>query len=82
MKLDLKTVAENKVEFKISGSHATVSGKTDAKVEGKYKCKDYGTTLTETWDTKNVIGCKVEVEDKLIEGMKLALDSSFHTDSG
>ncbi|XP_075244290.1 non-selective voltage-gated ion channel VDAC2-like [Convolutriloba macropyga] len=82
VKLDLKTVAENKVEFKISGSHATVSGKTDAKVEGKYKCKDYGTTLTETWDTKNVIGCKVEVEDKLIEGMKLALDSSFHTDSG
>jgi len=82
VKLDLKTVADNKVEFKINGSHATTSGKTDAKVEGKFKCKEYGATLTETWDTKNLIGCKVEVEDKLLEGMKVALDSSFHTDSG
>ena len=82
VKLDVKTVADNKVEFKISGTHANDSGKTDGKVEGKYKCKEYGATLTETWDTKNTVGCKVEVEDKVLQGLKVVLDSSFNTGSG
>ena len=82
VKLDLKTVAENKVEIKVSGSHSHDSAKTDGKVEGKYKCKDWGTTLTETWDTKNTVGAKVEVEDKLVNGLKLVLDSNFNTASG
>lgn len=82
VKLDLKTVSENKVEFKVSGSHAQDSSKTDGKLEAKYKCKDWGTTLTETWDTKNSVGAKVEFEDKLVNGLKLVLDSSFNTASG
>lgn len=82
VKLELKTVAENKVEFKVSGTHATDSGKTDGKIEGKYKAKEYGTTLTETWDTKNTVSCKIENEDKILSGLKIVLDSSFNIGSG
>ncbi len=82
VKVDLKTVSDNKVEFKVSGAHANDSGKTDGKVEGKYKMKQYGATVTETWDTKSTIALKLEVEDKIMEGLKLALDSSFNTGSG
>jgi hypothetical protein len=82
VKLDLKTVAENKVEFKVAGTHNTGSSATDAKLEAKYKIPDYGFTLTETWDTKNILGGKFELEDKLRKGLKITLDSSFNTVSG
>jgi hypothetical protein len=82
VKLDLKTVSENKVEFKVSGTHNQGSGAADAKLETKYKASDYGLTFTETWDTKNVLGGKVELEDKLRKGLKLTLDTSFNTVSG
>jgi hypothetical protein len=82
VKLDLKTVAENKVEFKVSGTHNQGSSATDAKLETKYKIPDYGFTLTETWDTKNILGGKFELEDKLRKGLKITLDTSFNTISG
>lgn len=82
VKLDLKTVAENKVEFKVSGSRANDSGKLESKIEGKYKCEDYGLTATETWDTNNKIALKIEHEDKLAKGLKLVLNSNFNTGSG
>jgi hypothetical protein len=77
VKLDVKTVADNKVEFKLSGTHTQSSSKSDGSLEAKMKFKEQGLSITETWDTKNQLGAKVELEDKLLKGFKLTLDSKF-----
>ena len=82
VKLDLKTVAENKVEFKLSGSHVPASAQTNGKLEAKLKCSKWGSTITETWDTKNLLGVKLELEDQLLKGLKLTLDSNFNASTG
>ena len=51
-------------------------------LEVKKKCSEYGLTVTKKWNTDNVVNLNVDLQDKLLSGLKLSLDSSFSPDSG
>ena len=40
-------------------------------LETKYKCSDYGVTLTEKWNTDNTLNTTLDVQDKLMPGLKV-----------
>ena len=38
---------------------------------------EYGVTITEKWNTENVLGTVLEINDKFARGLKVTLDSSY-----
>uniref|UniRef100_D3TRY2 Porin n=3 Tax=Glossina TaxID=44049 RepID=D3TRY2_GLOMM len=81
-KLDCKSKTSSGIEFSTSGHSNTESGKVFGSLETKYKVSDYGLTLTEKWNTDNTLFTEVAVQDKLLEGLKLAFEGSFAPQSG
>ncbi|XP_059400489.1 voltage-dependent anion-selective channel protein 2-like isoform X2 [Carassius carassius] len=77
VKLDLKTKSQNGVEFNTSGYTNTDTGKAGGSLETKYKMKDLGLSLNQKWITENMLSTEVSVEDQLVQGLKVALDTSF-----
>ena len=61
----------------IGGSSNTDSGKVEGNLETKYKFKEYGTTFTEKWNTSNQLSTTVDMQDKILSGLKLTFDSTF-----
>ena len=82
LKLNVKTKTPTGVEFETGGSSNTESGKVSGSLETKYKCSDYGLTLTEKWSTDNQLATTVELADKPLAGAKLVFDSTFCPQSG
>ena len=41
-----------------------------------------GLTLTEKWNTDNILNTEVSVEDQIAKGLKLAFDTSFAPHTG
>lgn len=82
VKLDCRTKTSAGLEFNVSGASNTESGKVSASLETKYKVPDYGLILKEKWNTDNVLTTEVSVEDKLLKGLKLALDTTFVPQTG
>jgi len=70
------------VEVTSGGSHVLESGKVNANLETKYKCSDYGLTVTEGWSTDNVLSTDVVIDDKIAKGLKLALNTKFTPATG
>merc|ERR1712126_17383 len=81
-KLECKTKTTSGVEFTANTNSAHESGKVDGAIETKYKCKEYGVTFTEKWNTNNSINTEGSVEDQLAKGLKLSLDTSFQPQTG
>jgi len=81
-KVEAKTKTQNGVEFTTNGSSEHGSGQFVGNVETKYKWKDYGLTFCEKWNTNNTLSTEVSVEDQLLEGLKLSLDTQFVPQSG
>jgi len=77
VKLEAKTKAKNGVEFTTAGAHNTDSGNVSASLETKFKYLPYGVTFTEKWNTDNVIASTIGLENKLLEGFKIDLDTTF-----
>ena len=65
------------MRFLIGGSSNTDSGKVDGTLETKYKFSEYGTTFTEKWNTSNQLSTTVDVQDKILKGLKVTFDSTF-----
>jgi len=82
MKLELKTKTASGVEFTSSGSSNTDSGKVDGSLETKYKFAEYGTTFTEKWNTNNQLSTTIDVQDKILKGLKVTFDSEFSPQTG
>jgi len=82
LKLDVKTKTATGVEFSSGGSSVTETGQVSGNLETKYKVKDLGLTITEKWATDNTLNTTMEVQDKLVPGLKVALDSKFAPASG
>lgn len=82
VKLDVKTKTNNGLEISSSGQSITDLGKVSGSLEGKYKNKQYGATLTSKWSTDNVIASKLEFQDALTEGLKLTLDTKYNHNNG
>lgn len=81
-KLDCKTKTASGIEFNSGGQSNQESGKVFGSLETKYKVSDYGLTLTEKWNTDNTLYTEVAVQDKLLEGLKLAFEGTFAPQSG
>jgi voltage-dependent anion channel protein 2 len=81
-KLEAKTKTSSGVEFTTTGSSAHESGAFAGSLETKYKWSDYGATFTEKWNTDNVLQAEISVEDQLVKGLKLSLDTNFAPQSG
>ncbi|XP_051869293.1 voltage-dependent anion-selective channel protein 1 [Pristis pectinata] len=82
VKLDLKTKSENGLEFTSAGSANMDTAKVAGSLETKYKWVDYGLTFTEKWNTDNILGTEITIEDQLLKGLKIGFDSSFAPNTG
>ncbi|KAK3365723.1 eukaryotic porin/Tom40 [Lasiosphaeria ovina] len=67
--IEVKSNTPNNVAFKVTGksSHDKV---TSGAIEGKYNDKPNGLTLTQTWNTANLLETKIEMADNLTKGLK------------
>lgn len=81
-KLDCKSKSDAGVEISAGGSNVMETGKVLANVETKYKVKEHGLTLTEKWNTDNTLSTELALEDKLTQGLKLVLASTFVPHNG
>nr|ACO12467.1 Voltage-dependent anion-selective channel protein 2 [Lepeophtheirus salmonis] len=76
-KLDVKSSTDSGVKLSFGGLMASENNKVNGNLEMKHSCKDYGVTFTEKWTTDNTLNATVDVQDKLLQGLKLSLDSSY-----
>jgi hypothetical protein len=83
LKFDSTTVTGNKsnVQFKTGAAHSLTSQKLAGNLEVQYKDPEHGFTVTEKWNTDNVIGSVFEVNDQFARGLKVTLDTSFNVAS-
>jgi len=81
-KLEAKTKTESGVEFTSKLDHNHDTGKVLGNLETKFKWKDYGLTFKEKWNTDNVIASEITIEDQIIQGLKLAFDTTFAPQTG
>lgn len=82
LKLDVKTKTSTGVEFNSGGQSVSETGQVSGNLETKYKVKDLGLTITEKWNTDNTLNNTMEVQDKLLPGLKVCLDTKFAPASG
>jgi len=82
LKLDVKTKTATGVEFSSGGSSVIDTGKVSGNLETKYKVKELGLTFTEKWNTDNTLNTTVDIQDKLLPGLKLSLDTNFAPATG
>ncbi|XP_077376829.1 voltage-dependent anion-selective channel protein 3 isoform X1 [Festucalex cinctus] len=82
LKLDVKTKSQNGVEFATSGSSNTNTGKSGGHLETKYKVSELGLSFNQKWNTDNTLATEITVEDQLVKGLKLGLDTSFVPNTG
>jgi voltage-dependent anion channel protein 2 len=81
-KLECKTKTSSGVSFTTDGSHNHDSGKIAGGLETKYKCKEYGLTFVEKWNTDNTLGTEITIEDQIAKGLKLSFDTQFAPQTG
>lgn len=83
VKLDVKTKTNTGLEFNCAGSSSTDRGKVSGSLETKYKCNMYnGLSFTEKWTTDNSLNTTVDVQDQVMKGLKLTLDTNFLPSTG
>lgn len=84
VKLDVKGKTSSGVELSSGGTNNNDSGKVTGNLEIKNKLCQHGgvVTLTTKWSTDNILSSTVDVQDQLMKGLKLSLDSSYGLDTG
>lgn len=82
VKLDVKTKTKNNIDFNITGEHNNDVQKSLGTLEAKYKAPQHGLTFVEKWNTDNILKCELTVEDKVLQGLKLTLDTSYAPATG
>merc|ERR1712109_35364 len=80
MKLEVKTKTATGVEFTTEGTSNSENGKVAGALESKYKFKEHGLTITEKWNTDNKLSTKVDLQDKIMKGLKLTLETEYKHD--
>lgn len=82
VKLDVKTKTKNKIDFNLTGEHNNDIQKTIGTLEAKYKSPAHGLTFTEKWNTDNVLKSELSVEDQILKGLKVTLDTTYSPATG
>jgi len=81
-KLDCKTTTVGGVDISSGGTHSFDQGRVFGNLETKYKWPAYGVTLSEKWNTDNVIVTEINCQDKLAPGVKIGVEGTFSPASG
>lgn len=82
VKLEVKSKTSTGVEFTAGGASNTDGGPVSGNIETKYKIAEHGLTLTEKWNTDNTLNATVDLQDKVMPGLKLTLDGNFKPNTG
>jgi voltage-dependent anion channel protein 2 len=82
VKLDVKTRTKNQIDFNLTGEHNNDLQKSLGTLEAKYKSPAHGLTFVEKWNTDNILKSEITVEDQILKGLKVALDTSYSPASG
>lgn len=82
VKLDVKTKTQNDINFNLTGEHNNDVQKSLGTLEAKYKSPAQGLTFVEKWNTDNILKSELTLEDNLLKGLKVALDTSYAPASG
>ena len=51
-------------------------------LEAKYKSPQQGLTFLEKWNTDNILKSELTLEDNIVQGLKLALETSYAPATG
>jgi len=81
-KLNCKTSTVGGVDISTGGHHSFEEGKVFGDLETKYKWPTHGLTITEKWNTNNLLVTEITCQDKLAPGAKVSLEGTFSPDSG
>jgi len=81
-KLNCKTSTVGGVDISTGGHHSFEEGKVFGDLETKYKWPAHGLTITEKWNTNNLLVTEITCQDKIAPGAKLAVEGNFNPDSG
>jgi len=81
-----KLVGEKKraifdVDTRISCTHNFPDSTSVCEFEAKYKYDPWGLSASSTINTKNILGWKLDITDKIAKGLKLAIDGDFNLDT-
>jgi len=82
VKLELKTVTENGVDFTVNGHHDNKTGTIFSELKTKFFDKKNGLTFTQGWTANNTLNTKVELENKIAKGLKLDVNATYLPASG
>ena len=78
----MKTKTESGMSVTSGGQTNMETGTVGGNLELKTKrCPGTGTQLTTKWNTENVMNSSLSLQDKLLPGLTLTLDSSFSPDT-
>lgn len=81
-KLDINTKIPTGIEFSTSGCSNQKNGEVSGSLGAKYRMGESGFTVTETWNTDNSLVSEFAVKDRLLNGLKLSLGSTFAPETG
>jgi hypothetical protein len=82
VKLDVKTRTKNEIDFNLTGEHNNDVQKSLGTLEAKYKSPAHGLTFVEKWNTDNILKSELTLEDSLLQGLKIGLDTSYSPATG
>jgi len=83
VKLEVKNKTESGMSVTSGGQSNIDTGRVGGSLEMKTKrCPGTGTQLTTKWNTENVLSSSLSLQDKLLEGLSLTLDSTYSPDTG
>jgi len=81
-KVEAKTKTASGVEFTTNGASEHENGRFVGNLETKYTWKEHGLTFNEKWNTDNTLATEVSVEDQMLKGLKVSLDTKFAPQTG
>lgn len=81
-KLEVNTTTPNGLKFTVVGNKDNKNGNINSELKTKYSDKSRGLTITEHWNTANVLGAQIELQDSIAKGLKLDLIGSILPASG
>jgi voltage-dependent anion channel protein 2 len=84
VKLEVKSKTSTGLEFTAGGT-SNDAGVVAGSIETKYKCSEYGLSLTEKWNTDNTLNATLDLQDlgkATMPGLKLTLDGNFKPNTG
>ena len=74
--LEVKTTSPSGVAFKVTGT-SNPAGVVSAVGETKYANKKQGFSFTQSWATNNALNTLIELDNNLISGLKLDLNTTL-----